>query len=83
MSAQKAEFLRRQNNYAGHDINTIPPAGTATPAPQISRIDQMKGHNEAMEKNKQQIQSFADMRKAQEDVLKNVPFPTPIVPPDR
>ncbi len=81
--AQKAEFLRRQNDYAGHDVSTIPPAGTATPAPQISRIDQTKGYNEAMEKMQQQTQSYADMRKAQPDALKNVPIPSPIVPPDR
>ena len=81
--AQKAEFVRRQNDYAGHDINTIPPAGAPTPAPQISRIDQMKGYNEAMEKSKKDMQSYTDMIKSRDEVLKNVPVPTPLRPPDR
>lgn len=81
--AQKAEWLRRQNDYAGHDINTIPPAGASTPTPQISRFDQMKGYKEAMEKSKEQMQAYQDMIKSRDEVLKNVPVPTPWRRPDR
>jgi hypothetical protein len=33
----KAEFYGRQNDYAGHDVNTIPAPGAPTPTPQPYR----------------------------------------------
>ena len=81
--AAKAEFFRRQNDYAGHDINTIPPAGAPTPTPRVFRIDQTEGYNEAMEKSQKQMQSYTDMIKSRDEMMKNLPIPTPIRPPDR
>lgn len=56
--AQKAEWFRRQNDYAGHDISTIPPAGAPTPSPRqmLYNDEQMKRINEAMEKTRMDIQ---------------------------
>jgi hypothetical protein len=81
--AEKAKFLERQNNYAGHDINTIPPAGTETSAPGPVRADQIRGFNEAVEKSKQTMQSYDDMKKAEKEALKNIKVPPPIARPDR
>jgi len=53
--AQKAEWARRQNDYAGHDISTIPPAGA--PTRQLLHNDEkMKRLNEEMEKIKKDLQ---------------------------
>jgi hypothetical protein len=81
--AEKAKFMERQNNYAGHNINTIPPAGTETPTPGPARLDQTKGYKEAMEKMNKDMQSYDDMRKAREQALKNIKVPPPLVRPDR
>jgi hypothetical protein len=56
--AEKAEFVRRQNDYAGHDISTIPPAGAPSPTPHVARFDEQKGYKEAMEKSKEQMESY-------------------------
>ena len=71
----KAEFYGRQN-YAGHNVNSIPPAGAATPAPaprQLFDEDVMKKINQDNEK----------MRRAYQELQKprNFPVPSPIVRP--
>ena len=69
--AQKAEWFRRQNDYAGHDMSTIPPAGAPTPSPRqmLYNEEQMKRINEAMEKTKKDLQPRA---------MPSISVPTPI-----
>jgi hypothetical protein len=69
--AQKAEWVRRQNDYAGHDISTIPPAGDPTPSPRqlLYNHDQMKRINDAVEKSKMDIQPRS---------MPSISVPTPI-----
>jgi hypothetical protein len=80
---EKGKFIRLQNDYAGHDINTITPAGTETPAQRPLRVDEWPGYKEAMEKSKKTMESYNEMKKAEEQALKNIKVPTPIPPPDR
>jgi hypothetical protein len=69
--AQKAEWVRRQNDYAGHDSSTIPPPGAPTPSPRqlLYNEEQMKRLNETMEKTKMDIQPRA---------MPSISVPTPI-----
>jgi hypothetical protein len=69
--AQKAEWVRRQNDYAGHDSSTIPPPGAPTPSPRqlLYNDEQMKRLNETMEKTKMDIQPRA---------MPSISVPTPI-----
>jgi hypothetical protein len=65
--AQKAEWFRRQNDFAGHN-STIPPAGAPT-RQLLHKDEQMKRMKEAMEKTRMDLQPRA---------MPPISVPTPI-----
>jgi hypothetical protein len=71
----KADWQRIQNGYAGHNSNTIPPAGAPTPLPRMGSLndEQMKRLNEETEKFK------AGMKP---QPMPSISVPTPLRRPD-